>query len=334
MEEIPMKVPSALLASTAFVLAACAGGQDAPPPGVAYVEATQIEPPSATVEERRMPVPITAENPIPEPKVQKFKSHEAKTAAALKGGTQSALDAEFEGVILNYQYQHGRRYRVVVDAPSAEWEQDADATTITLGQDDGSESDIIVGGDPNWFNVDKANAGIDETSMRAKRDKVRAMANGTSTTMITVKCFKPGVRTSLKIGTGQRKYIFDLQCSNRHGGSGYNQDVQFTYAYDQQISTYQPARPTQARPAPVVADTRYTVEGPDEWRPREWAAWNDGASTHIRPSPAVRSRPVPMLGAGSSFFIDPASGEYVVTGLPSEVRFPWGDAALMVRRTP
>jgi hypothetical protein len=41
-----------------------------------------------------------------------------------------------------------------------------------------------------------------------------------------------------------------------------------------------------------------------------------------------------MLAAGAGFHIDPASNEYVITGLPSEIRFPWGDSALIVRRTP
>lgn len=327
----------AALLMTTCLLAACAGEQT-PAPSIAYVEAQQIEPPGASATQQAAPRPlaITSENPIPPPKEpKKFKSHEAKTRAANKAATQTALDGDFEGVILTYQYQHGRRYRVVVDGPSEEWAEDADATTITLGQDDGSEPDIIVGGDPMWFHVDKASAGIDETSMRAKRDKVRAMANGTASTMITVKCFKAGVRTTLKIGTGQRKYIFDLQCSNSHGGS-YNSDVQFTYAEDQRISTYKPARPSQvsAPAAPVVADNRYTVEGGPEWKPREWAAWNDGANTHIRPSPGVRSRPAPILAAGGTFYIDPASGEYVVTGLPNEIKFPWGDSALIVRRLP
>lgn len=328
-----MKFPSALLASTAFVLAACAGGQDAQPPGVAYVEATQIEPPPA-VEERRVPVPITAENPIPEPKVRKFKSHEEATAAAVRASTVTAVDASFEGAILNYVFQHGKRYRVVLDGPSADFEQDSDTTLLMLGPDDGAEPDSGFG-DPSYFLVDKVTSGVDETSMRAKRDKVRAMSSGTYQAVLPLKCYKRGAKTTMFVTSPRRTYLLDLYCSNSHKGRGYNPAVQFTYVGEQVSAAPKPPRSTTAsRPAPVVADTRYTVEGPEEWQPRQWAAWNDGASTHIRPSPAVRSRPVPMLGAGTSFFIDPASGEYVVTGLPSEIRFPWGDTALIVRRTP
>src|SRR3954465_10391018 len=82
---------SALLITTCL-LAACAGGQDTPPPAVAYVPATQIEPPSASAEPRRLSVPITAENPIPEPKLKRFKSHEEATAAARKAATVTALE--------------------------------------------------------------------------------------------------------------------------------------------------------------------------------------------------------------------------------------------------
>jgi hypothetical protein len=41
-----------------------------------------------------------------------------------------------------------------------------------------------------------------------------------------------------------------------------------------------------------------------------------------------------MLPPGSSFFVDPATTEYVITGLPSEITFPWGSNALVVRRAP
>ena len=329
---------SALLVTTCL-LAACAGGQgDIPPPTVAYVPAQEVDP-SAPVAAPHRPVPITAENPIPAPKVKEWKSASAKTAAANKSALQTAMEGEYDGAVLNYEYRHGRRYRVVVDGPSGDdgdgWGKDADATNITLGQDDGSEPDITIGGDPDWFSVNKVGTGIEETSMRAKRDKARSMSQGTYTTQITVKCFKRGVRTTLTIGTGARNYIFDLQCANSHGGNNYNHAVEFTYAHDQQISTYQPpARQAVTRAAPIVADTRYTVEGPDEWRPREWTAWNDGANTHVRPSPAVTSRPVPMLSASASFHIEPATGEYIITGLPPEIRFPWGETALIVRRTP
>ncbi|MGF7213210.1 hypothetical protein GGE65_007846 [Skermanella aerolata] len=326
-----MKRPALLVIPC--LLAGCVGGQSTPPPQVAYVEATQTQPATSETASRP-PVPITVENPVPDPKARKWKSHEAKTASAVRKATQTALDADFEGVILNYVYQHGRRYRVVVDGPSEDWKEDADVTTLTLGQDDGSEPDIAIGGDPLWFSVDKIGSGIDETSMRAKRDKVRALQRGAYQTMITVKCFRRGARTSLRIGTGQRKYHFDLSCANSHGGNGYNPDVQFTYAHDQVVGTADPPRPVREFTPPVVADTRYTVEGPETWRPREWAAWNDGANTHVRPSPAVRSRPVPMLAAGSSFYLDPSSSEYVIAGLPSEIRFPWGETAVVVRRAP
>lgn len=332
---------STLLVTTCL-LAACAGGENLPPPSVAYVEATQIPAPE-TETQPRQPVAITIENPIPEPKVRKWKSAAEKTAAANKAALKTALDGEYLGAILRYEYRHGGRYRVVLDGPTGEfdgWGEDADATTITLGQDDGSEPDISIGGDPTFFSVDKTGTGIEkigagEMSMREKRDKARAMSAGTYTTEIPVKCFKRGARATMFIGTGTRKYIFDLQCLNSHGGNNYNHAVEFYYAHEQQVSTYQPLpKASNVQPQPVVADTRYSVEGPEEWRPREWAVFNDGANTHIRPSPAVRSRPAPILGAGGSFYIDPASNNYVVTGLPPEIRFPWGDTALIVRRTP
>ena len=112
---------TALLVTTCL-LTACAGGQDIPPPEVAYVPATEIDP-AAQEAAKRVPVPITLENPIPAPKAKTYKTHEAATAAARKAATVSALDASFEGAILNYVYQHGKRYRLVLQAPSEDYGQ-------------------------------------------------------------------------------------------------------------------------------------------------------------------------------------------------------------------
>jgi hypothetical protein len=320
------------LLMTTCLLAACAAGQAMPPPAVAYVPAREIDP-SAAVAATRSPVPITKENPIPAPAMKKWKSHEEKTAAAVKAATITALDGSFEGAILNYVYQHGKRYRIVLNGPSEDFEQDSDTTLLMLGPDDGVEPDSGFG-DPSYFLVDKVKAGIDETSMRAKRDKVRAMSSGDYQTVLPLKCYKRGEKTTMFVTSPRRTYLFDLYCSNKHKGSGYNPAVQFTYLGDQVADAPKVPQAAASRPAPIVADTRYSVEGPSEWRPREWTAWNDGANTHIRPSPAVTSRPVPMLSASASFHIDPATGEYIITGLPSEIRFPWGDNALVIRRTP
>lgn len=285
-----------------------------------------------------MPVPITDENPIPAPKVKEWKSAAAKTAAANKGSLRTSLEGEYQGAILNYEYQHGKRYRVVVDGPTDHgegWGDDADATLITLGQDDGSEPSITQGGLLDWFNVDKVETAIEETSWRAKRDKVRAMSQGSYNTQITVSCAKRGARTSLKVGTGKRFYIFDLECQNSHGGNNYNHVVEFTYPHDQQISTGSSApRAMTVQPRPIVADVRYTVEGPADWKPREWVAWNDGAKTYVRPAPSVQSRPVPMLATGTSFEVDSTTNEYIINGLPSEIHFPWSGSAIIVKRVP
>lgn len=328
-----MRITTALLMTTTCLLTACAGGQDMPPPSVSYVEATQVEPPRAE-QVARVPLPITPVNPIPEPKVRKFRSHEAATAAAVRNATVTALDGSFEGAVLNYVYRHGQRYRVVLDGPSEDFEQDSDTTLLMLGPDDGTEPDSGFG-DPSYFLVDKVAAGVDETSMRAKRDKVRAISSGTHQTVLPLKCYKRGARTTMFVTTPRRTYLLDLHCSKHHKVGGYNPAVQFTFVGDQ-VSQAPKVPKTSAfsRPAPVVADNRYAIEGPEEWRPREWSAWNDGANTHIRPSPSIRSRPAPLLGAGGSFYIDPATNEYVVTGLPLEIRFPWGGNALLVRKLP
>jgi type IV secretory pathway VirB9-like protein len=322
---------SALLLTTCL-LAACAGGQEIPPPEVAYVPAKEIDP-AAQESAKRVPVPITAENPIPAPTVKRFKSHEEATAAARKAATVTALEGTFEGAILNYVYQHGKRYRIVLDAPSEDFEQDGDATLLMLGPDDGVEPDSGFG-DPSYFLVDKVSGGIDETSMRAKRDKVRKMSSGDYQTVLPLKCYKRGARTTMFVTSPRRTYLFDLHCARTNKSSGYNQAVQFTYQNEQVSEAPKAPRPAgSSRQTPIVADTHYAIEGPEEWRPREWSAWNDGANTHIRPSPAVTTRPVPLLSAATSFFSDPATGEYVITGLPSEIRFPWGESALVVRRT-
>lgn len=331
-----------LLLMTTCLISACAG-EYAPPPPVSLVAATPVDPITLAVEPSAdalsRPIAVTPTNPLPEPKVKNWKSAEAKIAAANKASLRTALDGEYEGAILRYEYRRGGRYRVVVDGPSDQfpdepgWGIDADATTITLGQDDGSEPNITVGGDPQWFNVDKVGTGVEKT-MREKRDQVRAMAQGVYTTQITIKCHKRGARATATIGTGKRNYIFDLQCANTHGRNNYNHSVEFYYADEQQVSFPQPVRTTPASAAPVVADIRYEIDGPAEWRPREWTAWNDGAKTYVHPSPSVQSRPVPMLPAGAGFFIDPMTSDYVITGLPGEILFPWGEQAITVRRRP
>jgi type IV secretory pathway VirB9-like protein len=320
------------LLMTTCLLAACTGGQDVPPPEVAYVPATEIDPAAQEVaRSNRLPVPITIENPIPAPKARKYRSHEEATAAARKAATVTALNASFEGAILNYVFQHGKRYRLVLQAPSEDFDQDGDATLLMLGPDDGVEPDSGFG-DPSYFLVDKVGGGIDETSMRAKRDKVRKMTAGDYQAVLPLKCYKNGEKTTMFVTSPARTYLFELHCSRTK--TAYNSAVQFTYQHEQVADAPKvPREIGSSRPAPIVADTRYSIEGPAEWRPREWTAWNDGAKTHIRPSPSVTTRPVPMLNAATSFHSDPATGEYIINGLPSEIRFPWGDSALIVKRT-
>jgi hypothetical protein len=322
----------AALLVTTCLLAACAGGQDIPPPEVAYVPATEIGPDAQeAARTKRLPVPITLENPIPAPKVKTYKTHEAATAAARKAATVTAIDGSFEGAVLNYLYQHGKRYRLVLQAPSEDFGQDGDATLLMLGPDDGVEPDSGFG-DPSYFLVDKVSGGVDETSMRAKRDKVRKMSAGDYQAVLPLKCYKSGTKTTMFVTSPARTYLFELHCSRTR--DGYNSAVQFTYQHDQVSEAPKvPAAVGSSRPAPIVADIRYSIEGPAAWRPREWTAWNDGAKTHIRPSPAVTTRPVPLLSAATSFFADPATGEYIINGLPAEIRFPWGDSALIVKRT-
>lgn len=322
---------SALLLTTCL-LAACAGGQDIPAPEVAYVPATEIDPAAQEAARvSRRPVPLTLENPIPEPKAKTYRTHEEATAAARKTATVTAVDGSFEGAVLNYLYQHGKRYRLVLQAPSEDFGQDGDATLLMLGPDDGVEPDSGFG-DPSYFLVDKVSGGIDETSMRAKRDKVRKMSAGDYQAVLPLKCYKAGTKTTMFVTSPRRTYLFELHCKRTN--DSYNSAVQFTYQHDQVSEAPKVPRDAgSSRPAPIVADTRYSIEGPDEWRPREWTAWNDGARTHIRPSPAVTTRPVPLLSAATGFFSDPATGEYIIDGLPSEILFPWGETALIVKRT-
>jgi hypothetical protein len=199
-----------VLLLTNCLLAACTGGQDVPLPEVAYVPAQEIDP-AAQEDVRRVPVPVTAENPIPAPKVKTYRSHEAATAAARRAATVTALDGSFEGAVLNYVYQHGKRYRLVLQAPSEDFGQDGDATLLMLGPDDGVEPDSGFG-DPSYFLVDKVSGGIDETSMRAKRDKVRKMSAGDYQAVLPLKCYKAGQKTTMFVTSPRRTYLFDLHC--------------------------------------------------------------------------------------------------------------------------
>src|SRR5690349_3868990 len=319
----------------AGLLGACASGSTAPPPLVTYVPATPIPPaPSASPGVAAQP-PATLVNPVPTPEPTRYRSHEAATAAAARAAVVDARSATFEGETLNYLYRVGHRYKLVLDAPSHEEWQDAGVTQVFLGPGDGSEPGVMFD-DPTWFTVEKLSAGIDATSMRAKRDRARQVSEGKYQTIVTLKCWSPGAVTNASVTTPQRTYLLRLHCATRKGTGGYNATVQFTSVGEQGVPPAGSSAPAEAfaPSGPVVKDTGYAVTGPAEFRPTEWAAWNDGADTHVRPPDAVRTRPVPMLPPASQFGVDPQTGEYFIRGLPAEIRFPWGpEQQVVVRRT-
>lgn len=330
-----MKKPLVLM--TAGLLGACASGSTAPPPLVTYVPAIPIPLAQPAAQAGAAGPPATLVNPIPTPEPTRYKSHEAATAAASRAAVVDARSGTFEGETLNYLYRTGQRYKLVLDAPSHEEWQDAGVTQLFLGPGDGSEPGVFFD-DPTWFTQEKLASGIDQTSMRAKRDRARQVSDGKYQTIVTLKCWKPGAVTNASVTTPQRPYLLRLHCATRKGTGGYNATVQFTSVGEQGVPPAEAfasaEAPVPAGSGPVVKDTGYAVSGPAEFRPREWAAWNDGADTHVRPPDSIRTRPVPMLPPASQFGVDPQTGEYFIRGLPAEIRFPWGpEQQVVVRRT-
>jgi hypothetical protein len=326
-----------LMTVAGMVLAGCAGGPDGPAPSLTYnyVEAKEVpfEPVMASV-----PVPIggvATEAPKPE---KKFKSASAKIADAVKKARRTALDCTFEGVIMTCPFQNGLRHQVIMDGASVERASDSNETQFWL--EPGETAPEIIFGDPQWFSGEVTAGGVDSTSMRAKRDKVNGIKTPGARLIVAIKNYKPGVQTTLTISTGSRTYLYYLivpSCKQPEGepprkcNAPYVPVVQHTYDSDQPKVR---AATAPARSMPAVSDTRYSYDGPTEFLPKEWSAYNDGVNTYILPPARLASRPVPFLpqGAAPSFSVDPQSHHYIIRGLPGEVLFKRGDLTMTVRR--
>lgn len=337
-----MTMRSYLLMTVAGLgLAGCAGGPEGPPPSLTYgyVEGQQIAPPVEVAAVPSAPIPlggIATEEPPPEPK---WKSDSAKIADAIKKARRNALDCTFEGEIMTCPFQNGYRHKVIMDGPSVERQSDSFETQFWL--EPGEQTPEVIFGDPQWFTAELTGGGVDTTSMRAKRDKANGRQTPKTNLIIAVKNYKPGISTTMSINTGSRKYLYKLIVPSCAGNTAspptkcnaaYNPIVQHTYDTDQpQLKA--PAAPTR-RPMPQVSSTRYAYSGSAEFLPGEWSAYNDGVKTYILPPARLSSRPVPMFagGAPAQWWVDPNTSQYIIRGLPTEVRFQRGDATMTVRK--
>jgi hypothetical protein len=327
-----------LMTVAGMVLAGCAGGHDGPAPSLTYnyVEAKEVPFSESAVPQVPMPLGgIATTAPPPE---KKFKSASAKIAAEVRKSRRNALNCSFEGSIMTCPYQNGLRHQVIMDGASAEGAKDSDVTLFYLEPGEGTPE--IIFGNPEFFTGEVTAGGVDTTSMRAKRDRANGRKTPGARLIIAVKNYKPGERTSLTIATGSRIYLYDLivpSCKQSDDApphkcnAPYNPVVQHTYESDQPKV---PASSVSSRSMPAVSDTRYSYDGPAEFLPREWSAYNDGINTYILPPARLASRPVPFLPQGSapSFSVDPQSHHYVIRGLPGEVLFKRGDLTMTVRR--
>jgi hypothetical protein len=327
-----------LMGVAGIVLAGCAGGPSGQAPSLTYdyVEAKEVpfsEPPPPPG-----PVPlggVATEAPPPE---KRWKSASAKISDAVKKSKRNALDCSFEGSIMTCPFRNGLRYQVTVDGASHEGAQDSNDTQFWLEPGEGAPE--IIFGNPAYFTGEVTAGGVDTTSMRAKRDKAHGRKTVGSRLIIAVKNYKPGERTSMTIVTGNRVYLYDLivpSCGQpedetaKKCNAPYNPVVQHTYDSDQpQVR----AAVALSRDMPAVSDTRYSYDGPAEFLPKEWSAYNDGVNTYVLPPARLASRPVPFLPKGSapSFSVDPQSRHYVIRGLPGEILFTRGDITMTVRR--
>lgn len=327
-----------LMTVTGIVLAGCAGGPEGSPPPLTYnyVEGKQIEPPVEVPALPPMPLGGVATEPPPPEKT--FKSPAAKMADAIQSARRTALSCSFEGEIMTCPFENGRRYTVTMDGPTAERGQDSNESQFWL--EPGESTPEAIFGDPTWFTAEVSGGGIDTTSMKAKRDKVNGVKTAAAGLIIIVKAYKPGVSTTLTIATGNRRYLYKLvvpSCKQPDNAAPhkcnapYNAVVQHTYDSDQP-RLKMPASSLR-RPTPPVSSTRYRYSGAAEFLPGEWSAYNDGVNTYIVPPARLASRPVPMFpqGGPASFWVDPATGHYVIRGLPPEVVFKRGDQTLTVR---
>lgn len=329
-----------LMTVTGIVLSGCAGGPEGSPPSLTYnyVEGQRIEPP---VDKPPMPEmgPMAGLPLEPEPPEKLWKSDGEKIADATKRAKRNALDCSFEGEIMTCPYQNGLRYKLRLDAPTAERSQDSFQTELWL--EPGEKMPEAIFNDPQWFSAEISGGGIDTSSMKYKRDKNNGIKTEGAGLIIIVKSYKPGARGTLTVATGSRRYLYDIvtnACKQPEGqaprkcNAPYNAVVQHTYESDQP----KPREATQARqrPTPRIASTRYSYDGAAEFLPNEWSAYNDGVNTYIVPPARLASRPVPMFpeGGPSSFWVDPATSNYVIRGLPREVAFKRGDQTLTVRQ--
>lgn len=328
-----------LTAAIGLVLAGCVDGPGSPAPALTYdyVEAQEVGPPGPSTPDAPMPPGGVATRPAPSEK--RYRSASAKIADAVRRSRRTALDCAFEGSIMTCPYQNGLRHQVIMDGASAEGATDSNDTQFWLEPGEGTPEAIF--GNPQYFSAEVTAGGVDGTSMRAKRDRVHGRQTPGARLIITVKNYKPGERTSLTISTGSRTYLYDLvvpSCRQPEGepphkcNAPYNPVVQHTYDSDQPKLVA--AAPAPDREVGAVTDTRYTYDGPADFLPREWSAYNDGVNTYILPPSRLSSRPVPFLPRGSapSFWIDPQSRAYVIRGLPGEILFSRGDLTLTVRR--
>jgi hypothetical protein len=301
-----------------------------------YVEAQEVAPPGPLTPSAPMPLGGVATRPAQPEK--RYKSASAKIADAVRKSRRTALDCTFEGSIMTCPYHNGLRHQVILDGASTEGATDSNDTQFWLEPGEGTPEAIF--GNPQYFSAEVTAGGVDGTSMRSKRNRAHGRKTPGARLIITVKNYKPGERTSLTISTGSRTYLYDLvvpSCKQPENepphkcNAPYNPVVQHTYESDQPKLV---AAAVPDHEMPAVSDTRYTYDGPADFLPRAWSAYNDGVNTYILPPSRLASRPVPFLPRGSapSFWVDPQSRHYVIRGLPDVVVFSRGDLTMTVRR--
>ena len=304
--------------AAALGLWACQPMQQPPIVKIAPLPAAQkpAEPPSTDIN------PVKFEAPA--------SGHAASVAARLrqanKEATRTVFDGYFTGATVNFRWQPGEVYDVILAKNRT--------TTLALAPGEGYVNAVF--GDDRYFGLAQSWAGTKDT---------RAGGGGPAASLVPIVSWEGGHCTDLSLYTTWRVILMNV-CSNGAQGA-YNRAISWTFPDDEKARVEQGLKASavsmdRSTGVPVdQLDTRYKFDGPAAWKPGEWTAMNDRKRTYVVPPKDLPVHPVPAIMADGATntpeyrSLPAKEGDgtyYEIDAVPATLVFQYGDQIMTVRR--
>jgi type IV secretory pathway VirB9-like protein len=249
----------------------------------------------------------------------------ARLREANKEASRSVFDGYFTGATVNFRWKPGEVYDVVLARNRT--------TNLALAPGEGYVNAVF--GDDRYFGLSQSWAGTKDT---------RANPGGPAASRIPIVAWEGGHCTDLTLYTTWREILMNV-CSNG-SASAYNKSISWTFPDDEKARVEAGLRnavsmePSTGIPVDQI-DSHYKFDGPAEWKPAAWQAFNDHKKMYVVPPSNLPVRPVPAILADGhantpEYRMLPAKegdgAVYEIDAIPDALIFQYGDQILTARR--